>query len=548
MVNDKCSKSFPKLFIEETTLTEDSYAHIRCHNTGRTVDVRGKRLDNQWVVCHSKYLIWKYCCHINIESIASVKAIKYIYKYVYKGHDCITMEFGTCNDEIKQYLDAHYVSSCEAHWCLYLFDMQEHKPAVIHLQVHLPDQHSVVFNPEQDGNIHDVLNSCRNHDTTLIGWFKANAELNLPDIHNLLYQDFPSRMVWNKTKWKWTVRKDNDTAIGRMYHTHPTSGEHFYLHLLLTCVRGATSFDDLYTFDSTRYPSFREACLAHGLLEDVREWHQCLTEASHMQIGRQLCHLFVTILCDCTPANPRELWDTFWPDICDDLRYQLRCHANIADPSDAQVQDYGLYLIDKLLSHSGKRLEDWDSMPQFVENWGAVFGNHLIVEQCEYDLEEQAQLATDCIACLNQDQQAAFEKIMSAFTTRSGEIFFLHGPGGAGKTYLYNTLCYHLRSQGKIVLCVASSGIAAILLKGGRTAHSCFKIPISCHESSMCYIPKNSPLAELICVTDLVIWDEAPMQHHHIMEAVDHTFRDLHNSDKPFGGLPCVFGGDFLMN
>jgi hypothetical protein len=167
------------------------------------------------------------------------------------------------------------------------------------------------------------------------------------------------------------------------------------------------------------------------------------------------------------------------------------------------------------------------------------------VEQRQSDLEEQAQLATDCIACLNQDQRAAFEKIMSAFTTRSGEIFFVHGPGGAGKTYLYNTLCYHLCSQGKIVLCVASSGIAAILLKGGRTAHSRFKIPIPCHESSMCGIPKNTPLAELICVADLVIWDEAPMQHCHIMEAVDRTFRDLHNSDKPFGGLRCVFGGDF---
>jgi hypothetical protein len=35
------------------------------------------------------------------QSIASVKAIKYIYKYVYKGHDKITMEFGTCGDEIK---------------------------------------------------------------------------------------------------------------------------------------------------------------------------------------------------------------------------------------------------------------------------------------------------------------------------------------------------------------------------------------------------------------------------------------------------------------
>ena len=152
-------------------------------------------------------------------------------------------------------------------------------------------------------------------------------------------------------------------------------------------------------------------------------------------------------------------------------------------------KDYGLYLIDKLLSHSRKRLQDWDSMPQIMEDWGAVFGNHLILEQQEYNLEEQAQLE-------------AFEKITSAVSTRSGEIFFLQGPGGSGKTYLYNTLCCHLWSQNKIVLCVASSGIAALLLTGGQTAHSHFKIPIPCHESSFCSITKNSLLADLICITD----------------------------------------------
>jgi len=96
------------------------------------------------------------------------------------------------------------------------------------------------------------------------------------------------------------------------------------------------------------------------------------------------------------------------------------------------------------------------------------------------------------------------------------------------------------------VLCVASSRIAALLLKGGCTAHSCFKIPIPYHESSICSIVKISEQADLICITDLVIWDEAPMQHRHVIETVDHTFRDLCNSpDAPFGGITFVFGGDF---
>ena len=184
-------------------------------------------------------------------------------------------------------------------------------------------------------------------------------------------------------------------------------------------------------------------------------------------------------------------------------------------------------------------------MPQIVGDWGAIVGNPLIAEQCQYNKEDQARWAAEHINRLNPDQHAAFEKITSAITNKTGEIFFLHGPGGTSKTYLYNTLCYYLFSQEKIVLCVASLGIAALLLKGGHTAHSAFKIPIPCHESSVCGFTKSSHMGELICKTDLVIWDEAPMQHRHNMETVDHSFKDMCSCDKPFGGLTCVFSGDF---
>jgi hypothetical protein len=307
---------------------------------------------------------------------------------------------------------------------------------------------------------------------------------------------------------------------------------------------GATSFEDLCSFEGIQYPTFREACIARGLLDDDNAWHQCLLDAGQMQTGRQLRHLFVTILKDCAPADPRALWDNHCIHICDDLECQ---HAAVLGihPSQEDVQDYGLYLIDQLLAQSGKRLQDWDCMPQIMGDWAARAGNPLLMEQRQYDLEEQAHLAEQHIASLNLGQQTAFEQVSSAVTNKTGKTFFLHGPGGTGKTYLYNTLCYHLRSQQKIVLCVASSGIAALLLMGGRTSHSCFKIPIPIHESSVCNIPKRSHLAELIQKTDLVIWDEAPMQHKHVMETVDRTFRDLRSTDKPFGGLAVVFGGDF---
>src|ERR1700761_7357518 len=78
------------------------------------------------------------------------------------------------------------------------------------------------------------------------------------------------------------------------------------------------------TFDGIPYPTFREACIACGLLENDQERHHCVGEAKCMQTGFQLQHLFVTILHECTPARPRELWDKFWHDICDDLKHQLQ--------------------------------------------------------------------------------------------------------------------------------------------------------------------------------------------------------------------------------
>ena len=240
-----------------------------------------------------------------------------------------------------------------------------------------------------------------------------------------------------------------------MYYIHPTAGEKFYLCLLLTTVKGATSWDDLYSFEGRQYPSFKEACIACGLLDDDQEWHQCLEEARYMQSERQLCHLFVTIIRDCIPSAPRALWDTFWPYICNDIRHMLQNHANIPEPSNEQIQDCGLYLIDKLLSQSGKRLQQWLDMPQVDENQGALLENVFIQAQHQYNIDEQARLAEECIANLNLDHQAAFERITSAIANRTGETFFLHSPRGTGKTYIYNMLCYQLQSQQKIVLCIA---------------------------------------------------------------------------------------------
>ena len=83
------------------------------------------------------------------------------------------------------------------------------------------------------------------------------------------------------------------------------------------------------------------------------------------------------------------------------------------------------------------------------------------------------------------------------------------------------------------MLSVASSGVAALLLHGGRTAHSVFKIPLDIDETSQCAVSSNSILAAQLRNVDIIIWDEAPMTHKHSIEAVDRLLRDLMEVNLP---------------
>ncbi|XP_028099952.1 uncharacterized protein LOC114299421 [Camellia sinensis] len=98
---------------------------------------------------------------------------------------------------------------------------------------------------------------------------------------------------------------------------------------------------------------------------------------------------------------------------------------------------------------------------------------------------------------------------------------------------------------GHIVVIVASSRIASLLLVGGRTAHLTFSIPLDVLENSLCGFTKQLLQVELFTETKLIIWDEIPMEHRHCVETVDRTLRDIRDSEKPFEGITVVFGGDF---
>uniref|UniRef100_A0A182PUC4 ATP-dependent DNA helicase n=1 Tax=Anopheles epiroticus TaxID=199890 RepID=A0A182PUC4_9DIPT len=99
-------------------------------------------------------------------------------------------------------------------------------------------------------------------------------------------------------------------------------------------------------------------------------------------------------------------------------------------------------------------------------------------------------------------------------------LFFLDGPGGTGKSFLLEKILANTRRHGKIAIATASSGIAALLLTGGKTVHSTFKLPLLLNECTHCNIPVQSSLANLMRQASIIVWDEASMSSRYTLEAV----------------------------
>ena len=76
------------------------------------------------------------------------------------------------------------------------------------------------------------------------------------------------------------------------------------------------------------------------------------------------------------------------------------------------------------------------------------------------------------------DQRSAYNEVDRLISAKKPGILFLDAPEGTGKTFFINLIFAKVRSQQKIAFAAASSGIAATLFTGERTAHSMFKLPL----------------------------------------------------------------------
>ncbi|XP_022893734.1 ATP-dependent DNA helicase PIF4-like [Olea europaea var. sylvestris] len=143
------------------------------------------------------------------------------------------------------------------------------------------------------------------------------------------------------------------------------------------------------------------------------------------------------------------------------------------------------------------------------------------------------------------DADVLANMILEETTNINIQFFFIDGPGGTGKNFLYKSLLAAIRSRQLIALATSSSGVAASLLPGGRTGHSRFKIPLQASSDMRCSVSKQSSLCQLLQMTKLIVWDEAPMINRCAFETLDKMLKDITECELPFGGKVVVFGGDF---
>ncbi|XP_019183654.1 PREDICTED: uncharacterized protein LOC109178476 [Ipomoea nil] len=460
-------------------------------DNGRIVTKNGIALDNRYVVPHNRHLLLKYEAHINVEWRNQSRLIK----YVNKGHDRVTTEF---------YKTRNY---------------EENGKVIDGINMYY----------DYDDPVENTVNRPTIAQSMFLEWFEANKTF--PDARELTYVEMPTRFVWKKDLIKWQPRKKG-FSIGRIFYVPPATREIFYLRCLLNKIRGPTSYADIRTVNGVHYASFRDACYARGLVDDDNEYVDAIDEASHWASRDQLRRLFVTLLMSSCMGKPETVWNDAWPQLSDDAQFQIRKQLKNRDfvLTDSQKMNFALVEIEKLLSIHG-----------------------LYKKNCHITVWIRRKDNQELVSQLTEEQKVIYNEVLTDIDRKAGGLFFVYGYGGTGKTFLWRALSSAFRSKREIVLNVASSGIASLLLPGGRTAHSRFAIPISVNEDSTCNISDGSPLAELIFQRKLIIWDEAPMMHKFCFEALDRTMRDLLCFKNPssyemtFGGKTVVFGVVFRL-
>ncbi|GBP90314.1 hypothetical protein EVAR_37374_1 [Eumeta japonica] len=358
----------------------------------------------------------------------------------------------------------------------------------------------------------------------------------LVPLHEHYSIQVPRYFTWTQTKHGCPASKAhqllhvsiylNQTPGAIIYSQSKTHGV-LYLRLLLVNVTGPLSFQDIRKVNGQQYPTYKDACLALGLLEDDNQWECMLAEAALNCTAIQIRLLFAIVLTTCFPARAQILWENHKDSMTDDILHQhrIRCHDLTITFSDEMYNEALIAIEDLCIVIANLPLSNFGM--NSPNRTASDLMNTEMNRELQYSTVEMAAIVARNVPLMNEEQRTIYDRIMLAVSAGQGGFFGCTGWNWQNIRYLL--ILAEIRSNNGIALAVASSGIAATLLDGGRTAHSVFKLPLNIQNNpdAVCNIKKQSSMATVLKRCKLIIWDECTMAHKHSLEALNRTLKDI---------------------
>ena len=216
MEHGQCSKNYPKELRKQTNINVNGYPEYKRTEAVPLRTVKNGLLGVANVVPFNPKLLEMFECHLNVEICSSIRAVKYLYKYTYKGPDRACLEHEV--DEVKSFLDSRYCGAPEAAWRLLQFPLHGKSHQVHKLPVHLPLEQHLLFSP---GFEEETVVKALSESTKLEAWLHLNAHSHLfPEptcslINGLRYVDVGRYFTWDPKKTSWTLKKRGSSAHQR---------------------------------------------------------------------------------------------------------------------------------------------------------------------------------------------------------------------------------------------------------------------------------------------------------------------------------------------
>jgi hypothetical protein len=218
-----------------------------------------------------------------------------------------------------------------------------------------------------------------------------------------------------------------------------------------------------------------------------------MQEACIDQDPKRLKNLFMTLLLFCSPLNLEMLWERYRNDMSHNMRHRRITNGGTAEDSYNDT----LLLLKAKLALTNKNLHDFPEMPLVLPPVKMLHVNPQLAAKLDYDRDVLHGYINQNLPWLNIYQEIVVTAMFNAIAQGEGAIFCLDDPSGSGKTFVYSVLLASVRRDKHVAIEVTSFGIIALLLEGGQTSHSVFKIPIALGRDSMCLIPVQNDSAEL---------------------------------------------------